>query len=134
MVKTGSSMMRLRMFIGLTSAIHGLGALRFEYDVGVAWLVRAFADGWQFAAALLLGGLLMAYAAGREWGGERRRRCRSISAFVLTVTWIAVFFNSLQGGADTVTLLAPVYVFFCFWAWLGEASVQRRRVIEEGTA
>jgi hypothetical protein len=127
-------MMRLRMFLGLTSALHGLGALRFQYDVGIAWLVRMIPDGWQFAAALIFAGLLMAYAAAREWGGERRRSYRSISSFALAVTWIAVFFNSLDGGADTVTLLAPAYVFFCFWAWLGEASVQRHRVIGEGTA
>lgn len=120
--------------MGLTSALHGLGALRFDFDVGVAALVRETRDGWHFAAALIFAGLLMAYAAGREWSGERRRRCRSISAFLLAVTWIAVFFNSLDGGADTVTLLAPAYVFFCFWAWLGEASVQRRRVTGEGTA
>jgi hypothetical protein len=115
-VRSGSSMMRLRMFIGLTSALHGLGALRFDYDVGIAWLVRAQDQGWQFAAALLVGGLLMAYAAAREWGGERRRLSRSLSSFVVAVT-----------------LLAPAYVFFCLWAWLGEASVQRRRVIGEGT-
>lgn len=125
-------MMRLRMFIGLTSAMHGVGALRFEMDAGVAWLVRTTAEGWQFAVALIVGGLLMLYAAGREWSGERRRDCRAISAFVLAVTWIAVFFHSLQQGADTVTLLAPIYVFFCFWAWLGESAVQRSRVVQEG--
>jgi hypothetical protein len=123
-------MMRLRMFIGLTSAIHGLGALKFQNDGGVAWLVRVYSDGWQFAASLMFAGLLMAYAAAREWGGERRRRCRVVSAFVLAVTWIAVFFHSLAGGWDTVTCLAPAYVYFCFWVWLGEATVHRRRIEE----
>jgi hypothetical protein len=132
-MKSASSMMRLRMFIGLTSALHGLGALKFsDQDSGVAWLVREARDGWMFAAALLAGGLLMAYAAAREWGGERRRRCRVVSSFTLAVTWIAVFFNSVTGGWDTVTCLAPAYVFFCFWAWLGEATVHRRSAIQEG--
>lgn len=131
MTKQPSSMMRLRMFMGLTSALYGVGGLKFQYDAGVSWLVHGVDAGWHFAAALIFGGLLMLYAAGREWSGERRRRCRLISAFLMAVTWIAVFFNSLQVGTGVITLLAPVYVYFCFWSWLGEATVHRRRMTGE---
>jgi hypothetical protein len=125
-------MMRLRMFMGLTSALQGFGGLKFEdYDVGVGYLVNHSEDGWQFSAALIFGGLVMLWAAAREWFGERRRRCRIVSAFLLAVTWIAVFFHSLEGGAEPVTLIAPVYVFFCFWSWHGEATVERRRLTGE---
>jgi hypothetical protein len=93
-MKSASSMMRLRMFMGLTSALHGLGALKFPTRT-------AASPGWSRGPRRLdvrrgpsRGGLLMAYAAAREWGGERRRRCRVISSFTLAVTWIAVFFNS----------------------------------------
>jgi hypothetical protein len=120
-------MMRLRMFMGLTTALYGVAGLQFEYDVGISWLVQEEPEGWQFGAAMIFSGLLMLWAATREWTGERRRRCRVISAFVLMVTWISVFFHSLEGGPDSITLVAPVYIWFCTWSWLGEATLHRNR-------
>lgn len=125
------TMIRLRIFIGLSSALQGLGGFLFDFDTGVAWLVREQRDGWQWSAALIGAGLLMAWSAARQSAGETRRRCRVIAAFLLAVVWAAVFFNSLEPSPDTVTLTSPLYVWFCFWAWLAEATHHRNRILEE---
>ena len=120
------TMLRLRMFMGITSALYGLGGLCFYSPHGVARLVRQDDLGWLFAAALIVGGLLMLWAAVREGAGERRRRCREISAFVMICTWTAACYHSMTDGrADTLTLIAPAYVLFTLWAWWGEAHRAR---------
>ena len=123
------TMPRSRLFMGLTSTMDGIGGLLFPGATGVAGLVELDPNGWMFAVALIIFGLLMSFAAMMEEMGEQRRRCREIAACFLACTWMAVGFHSLEDGVpDTATLQAPLYVIFCAWSWFLEAKVHSMKV------
>lgn len=120
--KTPSPMIRTRLFLGLTSAIYGLGGLLYDHPSGVSGLVFFVKNGWMFPAALVVCGALMAFSALMQYFGETRRLCREFSAFVLVPAWIAIWYHSMQDGfPDTTTLIAPVYAAFAVWTWFAEA-------------
>jgi hypothetical protein len=128
-----STMWRTRIVIGSLSVAHGIGGAIFEYGSGISELVQADIFGWMFAAALIAFGSLMVFAAAAEHQGFTQRWCREFSASLLGATWIAVFFNSIHGDVDTITILAPLFVASCFWAWWIEATIARRCAISKRT-
>jgi hypothetical protein len=120
------NMTRTRLFIGVTSFVHGISAIVLS-DGGISRLmVKGTWEDWTWPFAMMLAGVLMMYAAVTELNGERRRTCRDLASFLLGCVWIAVGVQSLQDGQpDPITLQAPIYFFFCAWAWVQDAFSAR---------
>jgi hypothetical protein len=120
-----STMTRTRIMTGLLSVIHGIGAYCFNYGVGLSGVVRHDQHGWLWSFFLILFGGMMLLSAIAEMRGCTQRWSRELSASLLSVTWLGVFFYSFEGGADTITLLAPVMFGACLWSWIAESKVAR---------
>jgi hypothetical protein len=120
-------MMRLRMFMGLTTALYGVAGLQFEYDVGISWLVQEEPEGWQFGAAMIFSGLLML------WAADARMERRAPPALQGDLGFRADGHVDLgllpfagrrrrQHHADRAGLHLVLH-----WSWLGEATLHRNR-------
>lgn len=128
-----SNMTRTRLFMGLSSSVYGISAILFA-EGGISKLMaKGTWEDWTWPIALVLCGGLMAMAALQELLGERRRRFRELSSFLLGCVWIAVFFQTLEDGqVDPLTLQAVLYVIFCTWAWCQDAITTRKLIIAKG--
>lgn len=125
-----SSLIRLRMFIGLTTALHGLSGLLV--DGYIKHLVQSSASGALWSWLLIAGGVLTFWAAAFEACCRRRTWGSVTGAALLGCLWIAVGYHSLADGrVDVITLVAPAYVVFCAWCWLAVASSQRRELLSQ---
>lgn len=123
-----SPLIRLRMFIGLTTALHGLSGLLV--DGYIKHLVQATASGVLWSWLLMIGGALMFWAAAFEACCHRRTWGSVTGVALLGCLWIAVGYHSLvDGRVDAITLVAPAYVIFCAWCWVAVASSQRRELL-----
>jgi len=131
--QNSATMWRTRIVIGGLSIAHGVGGVLFDYNAGISSLVQSDMYGWMFAAALIAFGSVMIFAAAAEHCGVTKRWCREFSASLLGATWIAVFFNSILDEPDTISILAPLFVIACLWAWWIEASTARRCAISKRT-
>ena len=124
-IKPLTTMTRCRVIIGLLSIVHGIGGYFFNYGVGISGIVRADEYGWLWPMFLVLFGGAMMLSAVAEIRGHCSRWPREFSASLLSVTWIGIFFNSFEGGADTITLLSPIMVGAIIWSWVSEGRVAR---------
>jgi hypothetical protein len=125
------SMLRSRVMLGSIAVAHGVSGLAFDYPAGISYLVTMQQAGWLYSACLIVFGSVMFVAAIGEWAGHKGRWCREFSAALLMVTWIAVFKHSFEGGADSLTILAPMYFMFTAWSWYVEARAARRAAQQE---
>ncbi len=124
-VNTLSTMTRTRILIGLLSIIHGMGGYFFNYGIGLSGIVRSDPHGWLWTVFLVLFGGMMILSAIAEMRGCKARWSRELSASLLCVTWIGIFFYSFEGGPDTLTLISPIMFGACLWAWISEGKVAR---------
>jgi hypothetical protein len=121
------TMFYTRLLLACLSIMHGIGSVAFDYGVGLSAIVHDQSHGWLFSAGLIGCSLLLMFSLIGEYYGLDERFCRDMSMSLLAVTWTALFFHSFKGGADTLSLVAPVYIVFCVWAWVREANVARKR-------
>jgi hypothetical protein len=125
------TMLRTRILLGLIAVIHGVGGIFLDYSHGVAMLVKTQDFGALLSFALILSGLLMAGAALAERFGYTERWCRDFSASTLAMVWCFIFFQTAIEHVATVTLLAPLYFYFCVWAWIAEARAARTTAMQK---
>lgn len=72
----------------------------------------------------------MICAALGEMLNRPQRALHEFSASMLATTWSVIWAYSWVDGADYVTFLAPVHVFFIGWSVVSEAHVQRNKITE----
>jgi hypothetical protein len=115
-----------RLFLAVLSIAHGIGGVLFDYHVGLSGIVHAQSGGWLFSAGLVGFGALLLVSLYGEYKGNADRFCRDMSLSILAVTWFAIFVHSFEGGADTLTLVSPLYALFAGWSWIREANISRK--------
>lgn len=121
------TMFYTRLLLACLSIAHGIEGVVFDYGVGLSAIVHGESHGWLFSAGLILCSLLLLFSLIGEYVGHDERFCRDMSMSLLAVTWTALFFHSFNNGDDTLSLVSPVYIMFCVWAWVREANLYRKR-------
>lgn len=125
---TINSMVRTRILLGSLALSHSISALALPERSAIFILSNV----WHlsFWLPVLLGGFsaTMIVAAISEHYGYSHRAAHEFSASMLAVMWTVIWAYSWQSGADYITFLAPVHIFFIGWSVIAEAQVQREKV------
>jgi hypothetical protein len=120
-----STMTHTRIFIGVLSVVYGIAGYIFSYKSGISGVVQFDNHGWLWAFLLITFGGIMMLSAIAEIRGCTGRWSREVAASLLAITWLGIFARTFEGGADTISLIAPVMIGGILWSWFAEAKVAR---------
>lgn len=126
--KEQNSMIRTRLLLGSMALSHSLSALFLPTQSALFILSSVWSLSYWLPVLLGAFSTIMIAAALAEHYGHSYRNAHEFSASMLAAMWTVVWAYSWDGGADYITFLAPVHIFFIGWAVVSEAQVQRHKI------
>ena len=127
--KDQTAMVRPRLLLGSLALSHSLAAFALGGHNPPYIVSELLTHSWWLP--ILLSGFagLMLLSAALEFFGYPQRALHEFSASMLATTWAVIWTYSWIGGADYITFLAPVHVFFIGWSVVSEARLQRTKLV-----
>ena len=125
-----NSMVRTRLLLGFLALSHSLSAIFLPAQSALFILSSVWSLSYWLPVLLGAFSTIMVVAALAEYFGYSQRNAHEFSASMLAAMWTVIWAYSWDGGADYITFLAPVHIFFIGWSVIAEAQVQRKKVIK----
>ena len=126
--KEQNSMIRTRLLLGSLALSHALSAVFLPTQSALFILSSVWSLSYWLPVLLGTFAVIMIAAALAEHYGHSHRHAHEFSASMLAAMWTVVWAYSWDGGADYITFLAPVHIFFIGWSVISEAQVARSKL------
>ena len=123
-----NSMVRTRLLLGFLALSHALSAIFLPTQSALFILSSVWSLSYWLPVLLGAFSTIMIVAAFAEYFGYSQRNAHEFSASMLAAMWTVIWAYSWEGGADYITFLAPVHVFFIGWSVVSEAQAQRSKI------